>query len=127
MARGGYVLRDTDGTPDVIVMATGTEVQLATAAADALVGRAKVRVVSMPCVDVFATQDQAYRDSVLPPSVTSRVAVEAGVTDLWWRYVGAQGKVMGVDRYGESAPAPQVYELFGLTADHVVAAIETFI
>ncbi|MFK8016488.1 MAG: transketolase family protein, partial [Gammaproteobacteria bacterium] len=127
ISRGGYVLRDCDGEPDVILIATGTEVELATGACDALGERAKVRVVSMPCVEVFDAQSEAYRDEVLPPSVTRRVAIEAGVTGGWWRYVGTQGKTMGVDRYGESAPAPQVYELFGLTVDHVVATVETLI
>jgi transketolase len=125
IARGGYVLRDCDGEPDVILIATGTEVALATGACDALAGRINVRVVSMPCTEVFDAQDEAYRHSVLPPQVRKRVAIEAGVTGGWWRYVGDAGKVMGVDRYGESAPAAQVYELFGLTVDHVVAAVES--
>lgn len=127
IARGGYILRDCDGEPDVILIATGTEVALATGAYEALEARAKVRVVSMPCTSVFDQQDAAYRESVLPSAVTRRVSIEAGVTAGWWRYVGVGGKVMGVDRYGESAPAPQVYELFGLTVDHVVTTVESLL
>ena len=80
------------------------------------------RVVSMPCVERFAEQDQAYRDSVLPPAVTARVAVEAGVPDLWWRYVGSRGQVIGLDRFGESAPAGALFEYFGFTAKAVADA-----
>ncbi|MEM6639143.1 MAG: transketolase [Pseudomonadota bacterium] len=127
IARGGYVLRDTGSKPQVILIATGTEVQLATAAADTLADKIDVRVVSMPCTEVFNAQDAKYRDSVLPASVTRRVAIEAGVSDLWWRYVGPNGKVLGVDRYGESAPAADVYNYFGLTVDGVVAAVESLL
>jgi transketolase len=127
IARGGYVLSDCEGEPDVILIATGTEVALATGAAEALGERTKVRVVSMPSTCVFERQDAAYREKVLPKAVTRRVAIEAGVTDGWWRYVGARGKVMGVDRYGESAPAAQVYKLFGLTVEHVVSTVESLL
>lgn len=127
IARGGYVLRDTGDDPQVILIATGTEVQLATQAADALADKVSVRIVSMPCTEVFAQQDSGYRDSVLPPSVTRRVAIEAGVSDLWWRYVGPAGKVMGVDRYGESAPAAEVYKYFGLTVDGIVSTVESLL
>jgi transketolase len=122
--KGAYVLRDCDGTPDAIIIGTGTEVELAAKAAETLTteGR-KVRVVSMPSMDVFDAQDAAYKESVLPDAVKARVAVEAGVTSLWPKYVGMHGRVIGVDRFGESAPAPQVYEAFGVTADAVAAAV----
>jgi transketolase len=123
--KGGYVLRDCAGTPDAIIIATGSEVEIAVKAAEELTGKGKkVRVVSMPSTNVFDAQDQAYRDSVLPPSVTKRVAVEAGVTDGWWKYVGSAGKVLGLDRFGESAPAGQLFKEFGFTADNVVKHVE---
>ncbi len=127
IARGGYVLRDCDGTPDVLLIATGSEVALAMGAAATLAGDGiKARVVSLPSTDVFNAQDAAYRESVMPAGVTARVAVEAGVTDGWWRYVGPQGRVIGLDRFGESAPAGELFEHFGFTADNVVnAAKET--
>jgi len=122
VARGGYVLKDCDGTPEIVLIATGSEVELAVAAADALVADGiKARVVSMPSTDVFDTQDAEYRESVLPAAATARVAIEAGVTDGWWRYVGTHGRVVGLDRFGESAPANELFEHFGFTADNVVA------
>jgi transketolase len=123
IARGGYVLRDCAGTPDAIIIATGSEVELAIKAAEALIGKA-VRVVSMPSTDTFDAQDAAYRESVLPKAVTARVAVEAAVTDGWWKYVGSHGAVIGVDRFGESAPAGELFKEFGLTVDNVVAAVK---
>ena len=122
VARGGYVLRDCDGEPEAIIIATGSEVALAIAAADELADR-KVRVVSIPCAEVFDTQDAAYRESVLPAAVTARVAVEAGVTDYWHKYVGLGGKVIGINRFGESAPADQLFREFGFTAENVAAAV----
>ncbi len=123
IARGGYVLVDCDGTPDVIIIGTGSEVELATAAAEKVSGK-KVRVVSMPCTNIFDAQDKAYRESVLPSSVTKRVAVEAGVTSGWHKYVGIDGKIVGIDTFGESAPAPEVFKHFGITVDGVVKAVE---
>jgi transketolase len=123
--RGGYVLKDTDGAPEAILLASGSEVELAVAAADALAEKGRrVRVVSMPCTHVFDAQDKAYRDSVLPPEVTARVAVEAGVTDFWLKYVGLDGKVVGLDSFGESAPAKDVFKHFGFTPDNVARAVE---
>jgi transketolase len=122
ISRGGYVLRDCDGTPDVIVIATGSEVDLAVKAAEQ--SSRKVRVVSMPSTDVFDAQDAAYKDSVLPAACTRRVAVEAGATGVWWKYVGMNGKVIGIDRFGESAPAGQLFKEFGFTVENVVAAVE---
>ena len=120
MARGGYVLKDSVGTPEIILIATGSEVELATAAAEQLGD--KVRVVSMPSTDVFERQDAAYRESVLPRAVRRRVAVEAGVTGFWRQYVGLDGAVVGIDGFGASAPAGELYKHFGITVDAVVAA-----
>ena len=126
--RGGYVLVDTPGAPDAILIGTGSEVSLAAAAAKKLAEKGvKVRVVSMPCTSLFDGQDEAYRESVLPSKVRARVAVEAGVTAFWWRYVGGTGKVVGLDRYGESAPAKDVFEYFGFTVDSVVKNVEAAI
>ena len=119
--KGGYILVDTDGTPDVIVIATGSEVDLAVKAAAA--SDKKVRVVSMPSVDVYEAQDDAYKESVLPKAVTARVAVEAAIMDGWWKYVGMNGKVVGMTTFGESAPAPVLFEHFGITTENVLKAI----
>ncbi len=125
IAKGGYILRDTSGTPDAIIIATGSEVALAMGAAEELAGKGKqVRVVSLPAVDVFEAQDDAYRESVIPASITARVVVEAGVTASWYKYAGLNGKVIGLDRYGESAPAGELFKLFGFTVENVVAAVE---
>jgi transketolase len=126
IARGGYVLRDCEGTPEVIIIATGSEVSLATGAAEQLADR-KVRVVSMPSTTTFDKQDEAYRESVLPAAVTARVAVEAAVTEGWYKYVGLGGKVVGIDRFGESAPAGQLFKEFGFTVDNVVKAVNSII
>ena len=120
ISRGAYVLVDCAGTPDGIIIATGSEVGVAVKAAEMLAEQgAKVRVVSMPCTDVFDAQDEAYKESVLPSDVSARVAVEAGVTDYWLKYVGLHGKVVGVDTFGESAPGGEVMKYFGLTAENV--------
>ena len=121
IARGGYVLRDCDGTPQIVLIATGSEVPLSMAAADVLAeDGVLVRVVSMPCVEVFEAQDAEYREQVLPAAVTARVVIEAGVTATWWRLAGAQGRVIGLDRFGESAPANELFEHFGFSTDNVV-------
>lgn len=124
IARGGYVIADaTGGAPRAVIIATGSEVAIALAAQQALAAAGvAVRVVSMPCTSVFDRQDAAYRDSVLPRGVP-RVAVEAGVTDYWRKYVGLEGAVIGIDRYGESAPAGELYRFFGITAENVAAAV----
>ena len=121
--KGGYILKDTDGTPEVIVMATGSEVDLAMKAAEA--SGKNVRVVSMPCVEIFEAQDDAYKESVLPKAVTARVAVEAAIMDGWWKYVGLNGAVVGMTTFGESAPAPVLFEHFGFTVDNVVKTIDS--
>ncbi len=124
ITRGGYILKDCDGTPDAILIATGSEVGLAMAAADKLSGK-KIRVVSMPSTTTFDAQDAAYKESVLPASVSARVAVEAGVTGFWGKYVGLNGAVVGIDRFGESAPAGKLFEYFGFTVDNVVKTVES--
>ncbi|RZV34406.1 MAG: transketolase, partial [Chromatiales bacterium] len=124
-ARGGYVLKDTAGVPDILLIATGSEVALVMDAADKLADNGvQARVVSMPSTDVFDAQDEAYRESVFPAEVSARVAVEAGVTGGWWRYVGTNGRVIGLDRFGESAPANELFEHFGFTTDNVVAVVK---
>lgn len=125
IARGGYILNDCDGEPEAIIIATGSEVDLALKAAQELNGRGrKIRVVSMPSSNVFDAQDAAYRDSVLPPAVNKRVAVEAGVSDAWWKYVGSNGRILGLDRFGESAPAAELFKEFGFTVENVVKNVE---
>ncbi len=121
MERGGYIISDSDGTPDAIIIATGSEVQLALAAQAE--SDKNIRVVSMPCTERFDAQDADYKESVLPSSVTARVAVEAGVTGFWGKYVGLNGKVIGIDTFGESAPAGELFKLFGITTEAVVAAV----
>ena len=119
--RGGYVLADADGAPARVLVATGSEVGLALAAKKILDAEGlPTRVVSMPSTEAFDRQDAAYRASVLPRDVR-KVAVEAGTTALWWKYVGSDGAVVGIDRYGESAPAPKLFEFFGFTPQHVAA------
>jgi transketolase len=119
--KGGYILKDCEGTPDAIIIATGSEVELAMQAAAA--SDKKIRVVSMPCTNEYDKQDAAYKESVLPAAVTARVAVEAAVTDAWYKYVGLNGQVIGIDTFGESAPAPELFEYFGFTVEKVVEAI----
>ena len=122
MSRGGYVLNDCEGVPDVILIATGSEVGLAVDAKAVLASaNIKARVVSMPSTDRFDAEDQTYRESVLPVVVKARVAIEAGVSPGWFKYVGA-GRVVGIDTFGESAPAAVVFEHFGFTVDNVVNA-----
>lgn len=120
IARGGYVLKDSAGEPELVLIATGSEVSLAMQAAQQLGDR--VRVVSMPSTDVFDRQDAAYRQSVLPKDCRKRVAIEAGVSDFWRKYVGLDGAVIGIDRFGASAPAGELFEHFGFTVERVVEA-----
>jgi transketolase len=121
--RGGYVLwqRDPALAPDAIVLATGSELSVALEAARSL--EQNTRVVSLPCWELFAEQDQAYRDEVLPPSVRARVSIEAGITFGWERWVGEEGVAIGIDRFGASAPGQRVLEELGITADAVAAAV----
>jgi transketolase len=126
ITRGGYVLAEApNGKPDAILIATGSEVGIAVDAQKLLAAKGKnVRVVSMPATDVFDTQDAAYREAVLPRAITKRVAVEAGATGLWYKYVGLQGRVVGLDRFGESAPGGALYKHFGFTAENVAKVVE---
>ena len=126
IARGGYVLKDCEGAPDAILIATGSEVQLAMEAAAALAGK-KIRVVSMPCAEIFCAQDADYIESVLPSSITARVAVEAGIKDYWYKFVGLQGAVIGMDSFGESAPAGDLFKHFGITAEAIIEAVNKVI
>ncbi|MGH3469639.1 MAG: transketolase-like TK C-terminal-containing protein, partial [Thermocrispum sp.] len=124
VARGGYVLAEADGgTPQVVLIGTGSEVQLAVAARETLqADGVPTRVVSMPCVEWFDAQDQAYRDSVIPPNVRARVAVEAGIAQPWHRFVGENGAVVGIEHFGASADWQTLFTEFGITADAVVQA-----
>jgi transketolase len=124
ISRGGYVIADCAGTPDCIVMASGSEVEIALAGVKAADAQGKkIRLVSMVCTERFDAQDAAYRESVLPATVRARVAIEAGSTGLWWRYVGSGGRVIGIDHYGASGKAPELYKKFGITAEHVLQEI----
>ncbi len=126
--RGGYIVQEPAGNVDAIVIATGSEVSLALDAAKQLEAQGKgVRVVSMPCTDYFDAQDEAYRESVLPRSITARVAVEAGMPDLWRKYVGLVGDVLGIDTFGESGPAKDVFAHFGISSDNLASKINDVI
>ncbi|PXY91681.1 transketolase [Gilliamella apis] len=119
--RGGYILNDCNGTPELILIATGSEVELAVEAYHKLTEAGKkVRVVSMPSTDAFDKQDQAYKESVLPSSVSARVAIEAGISDYWYKYVGLNGKIIGMTSFGESGPAEQLFAKFGFTVENVL-------
>ncbi|AYO06428.1 transketolase [Vibrio parahaemolyticus] len=121
IAKGGYILKDSDGKPELILIATGSEVELAVKAAEQLTAEGKkVRVVSMPSTDAFNKQDAAYREAVLPSDVTARIAIEAGIADFWYKYVGFDGRIIGMTTFGESAPADQLFEMFGFTVENVV-------
>jgi transketolase len=125
IAKGGYVLVDSEGTPDAILIATGSEVGVTVKAAEALKAEGKnVRVVSMPSTSVFDRQDAAYKESVLPLAVTARVAVETAAADYWYKYVGLDGAVVGMTGFGESAPGPALLEYFGFTVDNIVSTVE---
>ena len=125
IARGAYILSDCVGAPDAILIATGSEVQLAMAAAQQLSAAGKnVRVVSMPCTEAFDQQDASYRESVLPSDVLARVAIEALHADFWYKYVGLDGRVVGMTTFGESAPAADLMQHFGFTVENVVAVVE---
>ncbi|ORT52108.1 transketolase [Vibrio sp. qd031] len=121
IAKGAYILKDCAAKPELILIATGSEVELAVNAADKLTAEGKqVRVVSMPSTDAFDKQDAAYRESVLPSDVTARIAIEAGIADYWYKYVGFDGRIIGMTTFGESAPAGQLFEMFGFTVENVV-------
>lgn len=121
IGKGGYILKECEGTPELILIATGSEVELTMAAATVLIeaGR-KVRVISMPSTEQFDRQSEEYREAVLPSTVTKRIAVEAGIADYWYKYVGREGKVLGMTSFGESAPAGELFKMFGFTVEHVL-------
>ncbi|WP_312511612.1 transketolase [Stutzerimonas nitrititolerans] len=125
IARGGYILKNCVGEPELILIATGSEVSLAVEAADKLSAQGRqVRVVSMPCTSVFDAQDAAYKQQVLPVEVGARIAIEAAHADYWYKYVGLEGRIIGMSTYGESAPADQLFEEFGFTVENILAAAE---
>ncbi|EPG7579246.1 TPA: transketolase [Providencia rettgeri] len=126
--KGAYILKDCAGTPELIFIATGSEVELAVKAADQLTSEGrKVRVVSMPSTDAFDKQDAAYREAVLPANVTARVAIEAGIADYWFKYTGLNGAIIGMHTFGESAPAEELYKEFGITAEKAVEAAKSLL
>lgn len=128
IARGGYVLKDSAGTPDAIIIATGSEIEIALGAAEKLTaGGHNIRVVSLPSTDVFDKQDAAYRESVLPSGVKARVAVEAGIADYWYKYVGLDGAIVGMTTFGESAPAGKLFPEFGFTVENIVSHTEALL
>ncbi|KHT51811.1 transketolase [Vibrio sinaloensis] len=121
IAKGAYILKDCEGKPELILIATGSEVELAVEAAAQLTAEGKqVRVVSMPSTDAFDKQDAEYREAVLPSNVTARIAIEAGIADFWYKYVGFGGKIIGMTTFGESAPAGELFKMFGFTTENVV-------
>jgi transketolase len=123
--KGGYVLLDTEGVPDVVLIGTGSEVQLAVEARTLLAEKGvSARVVSMPCREWFDAQEDSYRDQVIPPSVRARVSVEAGVAQGWREVVGDAGRIVSLEHYGASADYETIYQQFGITADAVVLAAE---
>ena len=125
IAKGAYILKDCEGKPELILIATGSEVELAVEAAAQLTAEGKkVRVVSMPSTDAFDKQDAAYRESVLPSDVTARIAIEAGIADFWYKYVGFDGRIIGMTTFGESAPAGELFKMFGFTTENVVSTAQ---
>jgi transketolase len=125
IAKGAYTLKDCSDKPELIIIATGSEVQLAVDAADVLTQQGKqVRVVSMPSNEVFDAQDASYKEQVLPMDVLPRIAVEAGIADFWYKYVGLDGRIVGMDTFGESAPADQLFKEFGFTVERIVGLAE---
>lgn len=128
IARGAYVLKGDDALPQAILIATGSEVALAVAAWERLTADGvRARVVSMPSADVFDRQDTAWREAVLPPAVSARVAIEAGIADYWYKYVGLNGAIVGMTTFGESAPAEQLFPLFGFTVENVVRQVQALL
>jgi len=123
ISKGGYILKDSDGIPDLILIATGSEVNLAMQAAKS--SDKNIRVISMPCVEIFDAQDDAYKELVLPSAVTARVAIEAATMDGWWKYVGLNGAVVGMSSFGASAPSGELFEYFEITVDNILKTIET--
>ncbi len=121
IVKGGYILKDCAGKPELILIATGSEVGIAAEAyAELTAAGRQVRLVSMPATDLFDKQDAAYRESVLPADVTARIAIEAGIADYWYKYVGLNGRIIGMTTFGESAPAEELFKMFGFTVENIV-------
>ena len=128
MQKGGYILLDAGADPDIIVIATGSEVHIAHIVCSELIQQGKnIRLVSMPCTDIFDAQDAGYRDRVLPPGCRKRIVIEAGIPDYWYKYTGLDGKVLGIDRFGESAPAADVFEYLGISTSALRSTIDSFL
>ncbi|MGN1394066.1 MAG: transketolase [Succinivibrionaceae bacterium] len=126
VTKGGYILKEGTANPDLIIIATGSEVELAMKTAVALETEGKnVRVVSMPCTEIFDKQDVTYKESVLPSNCTKRMAIEAGVSDFWYKYVGLNGVILGIDKFGESAPADELFKLYGFTVENAIKLAKT--
>lgn len=126
--KGAYVLKDCEGQPELIFIATGSEVELAVKASEQLSAEGrKVRVVSMPSTDAFDKQDAAYRESVLPSAVSARVAIEAGIADYWFKYTGLNGAIIGMHSFGESAPAELLFKEFGFSVENVVTQAKSLL
>ena len=126
--KGGYILKDSKNTPEIILIATGSEVSVAMESAKMLDSDGiDVRVVSMPCNNIFNQQPDSYRSAVLPKSVKSRLAIEAGITNFWWQYVGSEGDVIGIDEFGLSAPANELFEYFGFTVKNITKRARSLI
>jgi transketolase len=122
ISRGGYILLESDGDPELVLIATGSEVNLALLSARELIADGlRVRVVSMPCIEIFDMQSAEYRSQVLPDSSARRLAIEAGIKDSWWRYVDGKGDVIGMDTFGHSAPAKLLFEHYGFTVEAIVS------
>ncbi len=122
ISKGGYILKDSVGTPDAIIISTGSEIGISMQAAEQL--GENIRVVSMPCTNVYDQQDDAYKESILPSSVTNRIAVEAGQGDFWYKYVGLNGAIISQDTFGESAPGAELFEHFGFTVENIVKTVK---
>ncbi len=122
ITRGAYTLMDCEGVPELILIATGSELDLAVNAAKELIkANIKVRVVSMPSTDTFLSQDLIYQESVLPKNVKARIAIEAASSDGWYKFVGCRGKIIGLDHFGASAPAKDLFKAYGFTVEHIIA------
>jgi transketolase len=128
ISKGGYVIFEGEGQPQLILISTGSEVELAVKVAKEMASKAiSIRVVSMPSTNVFEEQSAEYRESVLPSNISKRIAIEAGSTDGWWKYVGLEGKIIGLDRFGESAPASDLFKEFGFTVENLMDKVEAML
>ena len=128
ISKGGYIISEISSHPDILIIATGSEVFLGVEVAKAFSKRGvSIQVVSMPCVEVFELQPRAYKDRVLPPNVTKRIAIEAAHTNFWHKYIGSEGVIIGIDSFGASAPGKQLFERYGFTSENIEEAVEGII